>query len=83
MDRLAKTPKNEGAFLLARRTCCTNREHAIKSISSNGSLWGVSVKKRQTTKRCESVSSALNSDFGCKVGDVQGNGAHDEAGGVF
>ena len=69
--------------MFARDGCRTNRENVIHNNSWNESLWGASVKKRHAAKRCKNASSAVNRDFGCKRGVIEGNGALDEAGAVF
>ena len=56
---------------------------AIQNISSDESLWGAGVKKRQATKSCKNASSAVNREFVSKRSVIAGNGAPDEEGAVF
>ena len=55
----------------------------IQYISPEEGLWRAGVEERDGTKRCENASSAVNRDFGCKRGVVEGIGSPDEAGALL
>ena len=78
-----KLPQEREAHLLARDGCGPHREHAIKYVASDQSLWETRVKERYATIGREGVSSTVNRNLRGKRGVVASNDTPDEAGAMF